>query len=112
VLVVEDNTAMRALIRSLVETVTSTIYECGDGRTATTLYERHRPDWVLMDISIPGIDGIAATRVIRQIDAGARIIVVTEHGDDAHRKAAAAAGASGFLIKDDLLELPHMLRNT
>lgn len=109
VLLVEDNTAMRALIRSLVEEITATVHECADGDTALALYERLRPDWVLMDITLAGTDGLAATRAIRRLDPDARVIIVTEHGDTPHRRAAAAAGVRGFLLKERLLELPALL---
>jgi DNA-binding NarL/FixJ family response regulator len=55
------------------------------------------------------MDGIAATRAIRRLDPAACIIIVTEHGDEAHRLAATAAGAHAFLMKENLLELPGML---
>lgn len=109
VLLVEDNLAMRALIRSLVEESFPTIHECGDGASAVALFTRFRPDWVLMDITLDGVDGITATRAIRRLDPTARIVIVTEHGDDAHRQAAITAGAVGFVLKENLLELKLLL---
>lgn len=111
VLVVEDNAEMRALIRSLVEEVTARVEECGDGESAVALYPRLRPDFVLMDIRMGGLDGIAATREIRQLDPAARIIVVTESSDDGDRLAALDSGASAFLRKERLLDLPGLLRD-
>ena len=109
VLVVEDNTSMRVLIRSLVADVSSAVHECASGESALDLYERIRPDWVLMDVTMGGMDGIAATRALRRSDPEARIIIVTEHHEDEYRRAAAAAGASGFILKNDLLDLPRLL---
>lgn len=109
VLLVEDNPAMRALIRSLVEEVTPVVHECESGRGAVAAYEAIRPDLVLMDIELEGLDGIAATRAIRRLDPDARVIIVTAHGDDRYRKAANAAGARGFVLKEDLLTLPGLL---
>jgi CheY-like chemotaxis protein len=109
VLVVEDNPAMRALIRSMVATPGATVHECASGESALALYERVHPDWVLMDIKMSGMDGIAATRAIRQADPQARVIIVTEYGDDRSRAAAMAAGATGFVLKQNLLDLPAML---
>lgn len=111
VLLVEDNTAMRALIRSLVEQVTPSIHECADGESAVEAYEDIHPDCVLMDIKMAGMDGIAATRKLRFADPAARVIIVTGHGGKEYRAAAEAAGASGFLLKEDLLELPSLLRS-
>jgi len=109
VLLVEDNLSMRALIRSLIEPVGAAVYECGDGETALTLYGRLRPDWVLMDIRMPGLDGIAATRALTRADPRARVIIVTEHREEQYRRAATSAGAAGFVLKDDLSELPRLL---
>lgn len=108
-LVVEDNPAMRALIRSLVEGIGWSVHECADGERAVPLYARVRPDWVLMDVKLPGMDGIAATRAILRSDPSARIVIVTEHRDEYYRRAASAAGAVGFLLKEHLLELPNLL---
>jgi CheY-like chemotaxis protein len=109
VLIVEDNVTMRALIRSLVEGVGSVVHECADGESAVAYCARQHPDLVLMDVKLAGMDGIAATRAIRRSDPGARIIIVTEQRDEAYRRAATAAGARGFLLKENLLELPALL---
>lgn len=109
VLLVEDNAAMRALIRSLVDGIHPVVHECADGESAVDMYARVHPDWVLMDVKMGGMDGIAATRAIRQADPNARVIIVTEYGDDRSRAAAMAAGASGFVMKQNLLDLPGML---
>jgi CheY-like chemotaxis protein len=109
VLVVEDNPSMLALIRSLVAGVSSAIHECTDGESALALYDRIRPDWVLMDIKMRGIDGIAATRALRHADPRARVVIVTEHREEQYQRAALAAGAAGFVLKDDLSGLPRLL---
>ena len=109
VLLVENNNARRALIRDLVEPIAGTIHECQDGMAAVQAYGRLRPDWVLMDIGMDGLDGIAATRAIRQLDPHARIIIVTEHGGDDFRRASKTAGACGFVLKRDLLDLPALV---
>lgn len=110
VLIVEDNAAMRSLIRQLVHDVTAVVYECADGECALEVYRRARPDWVLMDIDLGGgADGLSVTRAIRSADPTAQVIVVTEHGAEWYRREAKAAGASGFLLKEDLLELPRLL---
>jgi CheY-like chemotaxis protein len=109
VLIVEDNAPMRALIRSLVEGVSSAVHECADGETAVELYGRLHPDWVLMDVKMGGMDGIAATQAIRRSDPEARIIIVTECLEDEYARAASAVGASGFVGKENLLALPGLL---
>jgi CheY-like chemotaxis protein len=109
VLVVEDNPAMRAFLRSLVEEMGLSVHECADGDEAVERYALLRPDWVLMDVKLEGTNGIAATRAIRRSDPNARVIVVTEHRDAQYRRAAYAAGAVGFVLKEDLLELPALI---
>lgn len=109
VLLVEDNPSMRALIRSLAEAASSVVEECQDGESALEVYAQIQPDCVLMDIKLGGMDGISATRAIRQVDPGARVVIVTEIDDEQHRRAAADAGASGYLLKENLLDLPALL---
>jgi CheY-like chemotaxis protein len=108
-LVVDDNAGMRVLIRALLADITSSVVECADGDSAVTIFERVRPDWVLMDISMAGVDGLAATRRIRASHPDARVVMVTEHGENAYREASMAAGAVGFVRKDALLDLPALL---
>jgi DNA-binding NarL/FixJ family response regulator len=67
------------------------------------------PDLVLMDVRMGGMDGLSATRAIVREDPAARVIIVTDFGDARSRAAALAAGASGFVPKDDLLELPALV---
>lgn len=109
VLLVEDNPSMRALIRSLVEGVSSAVYECADGESALELYGRVHPGCVLMDVKMAGMDGIAATRALLKSDPHARVIIVTEQQGERYRRAAAAAGAAGFVRKDQLLDLPPLV---
>ncbi len=109
VLMVEDNANMRTLIRSILADTTQVIHEFEDGATALAAYPLIHPDCVLMDIELAGMDGIAATRALRQIDAEARVIMVTAHSAEPYRRAAAEAGASGFVLKENLLDLPILV---
>jgi len=82
--------------------------EAADGAEAMALVEEHRPDVVLMDVRMPNVDGIEATRQIVASGSPARIIILTTHDIDEYVFAALRAGASGFLLKDvrppDLVE--------
>lgn len=109
ILLVEDNVPMRALIRSLLEEITPMIHESDNGRSALEAYAAIRPDWVLMDIELGDMDGIAATRAICEANPSAHVVMVTAHGDAAYRRAAADAGAADFVLKADLLDLPAVL---
>jgi len=104
-LIVEDNAAMRATIRSVLQGFESDFCECGDGRDALEMYRTYRPGWVLMDVRMKQLDGIAATKQIRAEFPGARIIIVTEYDDPALRNEAREAGAAAFVRKDDLSRL-------
>jgi DNA-binding NarL/FixJ family response regulator len=71
-----------------------------DGEEALRLYDRHRPDVVLMDLRMPRLDGIEATRRLREREADARVIALTTFDDDESVLGALRAGARGYLTKD------------
>jgi CheY-like chemotaxis protein len=109
ILIVEDNAAMRALIRSLVERAGRPVHECADAEAALALYPTLKPDFVLMDIKLGGMDGITASRLLINAHPEARVVIITEQREDGYRVAAAHAGVSGYLLKQDLLTLPALL---
>lgn len=109
VLIVEDNPPMRRVIRRVINGFADEIIECGDGRQAVDLYAAQLPDWVLMDIEMIETDGITATRRIIRSYPDAKIVIVTNYNDDALRRAATEAGASGYVLKEDLLSLQTFL---
>lgn len=109
-LIVEDNPAIRRIIRSIVAALADEINECGDGIEALAAYCAHRPDFVLMDVAMSGLDGIAATKQITAADPEAKVIIVTNHDEADLREAARAAGACDYVLKEDLLTLQQRLR--
>jgi DNA-binding NarL/FixJ family response regulator len=109
VLVVDDNAAVRRLIAAVLAPMEPEIVECADGVSAIAAYEAHRPDVVLMDIAMTGLDGIAATAGIIAMHPAARVVVVTNHDGPDLRAAASRAGGRGYVLKDDLVDLPAML---
>ncbi len=112
VLIVEDNAVMRRLIAYVVGDLADSIVECDDGAEALAAYERHRPDWVLMDIEMPRVDGLTATRRITRAYPNAAIIIVSNYDDAFLRTEARAAGARVYLLKENLTEVHAMLRPT
>ena len=108
VLIVDDSSAMRRLLRSIVGDF-SEVFECEDGSQALSCYESFRPDWVLMDIRMPGINGIEATRRILGSYADARVVIVTNFADERMRESARLAGACGYVLKEDLSVLKQIL---
>jgi DNA-binding NarL/FixJ family response regulator len=112
VLLADDQALVRAGFRSILEGEDGieVVGEAADGGVATQLAVQLRPDVVLMDIRMPGVDGLAATReIVTSTDA--RVIILTTFDLDEYVYGALRAGASGFLVKDsEPAELIHGLR--
>ncbi len=102
VLMVDDQQLIRAGLRMLCDAQPDleVVGEAGDGREAVTLAERLVPDLIVMDLRMPGLDGITATGRILAARPAARVLVLTTFGDDDHLYPALTAGACGFLLKD------------
>jgi len=111
-LVVDDHAGFRRALRSHLPGDTLKLVECGSGREAIEAFERHHPDWTLMDIQMPGMDGLAATRAIRGRFPEARIVILTQHVSPEYREEARAAGACAFVPKDELSRLRSILQPT
>lgn len=108
-LIVDDSERMRRMIKRLIKSVLAEVYECTDGAQALEAYTEHRPDWVLMDIEMKEVDGITATRQIRLAFPEARIVIVSNYDSDELRAAAATAGACGYVVKENLIDLRRLL---
>ena len=102
VLVVDDHPVVRQGLRAFLESRPGIVVvgEAGDGATAVREAERLRPDVVLMDLVMPGLDGPAAIRAIRRGAPSARILVLTSFASDDQVVPAVQAGAAGYLLKD------------
>jgi CheY-like chemotaxis protein len=108
-LIVEDNAGIRRVLRRVLADMASEIWECVDGSEALAAYEAHRPDIVLMDVRMPHVDGLTATRQIRGYDPSARIIVVTDYLDEDMKAAALEAGACDYVLKHEISGLPEVV---
>ncbi len=102
VAIVDDQHLVRAGLRMIVESEPdfTVVGEAGDGTEAIDLVIRSSPDVVLMDVRMPGTDGIEATRQLTAKGTSARILILTTFDLDDYVHAALRAGASGFLLKD------------
>jgi DNA-binding NarL/FixJ family response regulator len=102
VLLVDDQHLIRAGLRMLCEAEDDieVVGEADNGRDAVALAERLTPDVVVMDLRMPGVDGITATGRILAARPATRVMVLTTFGDDDHLYPALTAGACGFLLKD------------
>ncbi len=109
ILIVDDSQPMRELIKMTLAGVAEIVGECSDGADALAAYERLRPDWILMDIEMKNVDGITATSQITTAYPEARIMIVTDYNDDSLRRAAFDAGASRYVVKENLLDILDVL---
>ena len=102
VLLVDDHAMVRAGLAGLIAGADDleVVGEASDGAMAVRLAEELRPDVVLMDLSMPVMDGVAATIAVRRVSPDAQVVVLTSFSDDARVRQALAAGASGYLLKD------------
>ena len=101
VLLVDDDDLMRAGLKAVLssdETV-EVVGESGDGRTAVESARSLRPDVVLMDVRMPDLDGISATREVLDTSPGVKVVILTTFEQDDYIFGALNAGASGFLLK-------------
>ncbi|NUT94216.1 MAG: response regulator transcription factor [Saccharothrix sp.] len=102
VVVVDDQALLRGSFRVLVDSAPDlrVVGEAGDGAEAVRVVTRTRPHVVLMDVRMPGMDGIAATREVAVSSPESRVLILTTFDLDEYVYSALRAGASGFLLKD------------
>jgi len=114
-LIIEDNPQMRRMIRSVVADLAEVVVECSDGEEAVAAYAAQKlsgGDRVLMDLQMARVGGLEATRRVRAAFPDANIIIVTQYDDPHWRVAAARAGACGYVLKENLLDLRRLLQTT
>jgi DNA-binding NarL/FixJ family response regulator len=101
-LVADDHAVVRAGLRQLAATLDGVelVAEAANGEEAVALCARHRPDVVLMDLEMPVVDGIDATRRITRADPGIAVVVLTSFSDRERILGALDAGAIGYVLKD------------
>ena len=114
VVIADDQAVVRSGLRRILasDAELEVVGEAPDGEAAVGAVARLRPDVVLMDIRMPRLDGLAATRrILEEVDAPPRVLVLTTFGLDEYVYEALRAGASGFLLKDaepeEILEAVH-----
>jgi DNA-binding NarL/FixJ family response regulator len=114
ILIVDDHAAVRRALAELIATTTDfeLIGEACSGSEALQLVDRYPPDMVLMDISMPGMDGVEATKGILAKHPASTVVVFTSHAGNARIVDALEAGASDYVLKDtDPYEILAQLRS-
>ena len=104
VLLADDHATVRYGLKLLIdaEPDMTVVAEAGDGEEAIRKTLEMKPDIVVMDISMPGVNGLAATRTLKQIQPSVLVITLTRHTEDAYLQELLRAGASGFVLKRTL----------
>lgn len=111
VLICDDNAVLRNFLTSHLRELGYEIHEAADGEQGVAAYLNLRPDITLMDIVMPGMDGLEALRQIKSTDPAARVLIVSAMGNKAMVVSAVQAGAQNFVVKPKSLEelLPQLL---
>lgn len=102
VLLADDHTLVRAGIRVLLQGLpgVAVVAEAGDGHEALQLIQRHRPDIVLMDIAMGGLNGLEVAARVKKEFPGVQVIMLSMHGTEEYVIRALQSGATGYLLKD------------
>ena len=108
-LVVDDHAAFRQTVKDFLPGKQVEVFECDGGAEAVVACNEHHPDWIVMDIQMPGMDGLKATGFIRAQNPKARVIILSQHDSADLREAARAAGAIAYVRKDRLKDLPGII---
>jgi len=98
-LLADDHTILLEGLRALLAPEFEVVATAADGRAVLEAAERHQPDLILLDISMPGLNGIEAARRLKQSNPGAKLIILTMHADLSFVSAAFEAGVSGYVLK-------------
>ncbi len=109
ILIVDDHAETRRMTRFFLRDLPFDFEECADGADALDCYEKIRPVWVLMDWEMKQMNGLTATRQIIEKYPQARVLMFTQYDDQELREAARKAGASGFVLKENLMDLRGLI---
>lgn len=105
-LIVDDNPKWRKYLAQVLSS--HTCQECPDGSGVISAFEKYRPDWVLMDIEMPGIDGLSAARALRARHPSARIAILSQYSAPELVEQAKASKVQHYIRKDELWRLDEL----
>ncbi|MCB1205000.1 MAG: response regulator transcription factor [Verrucomicrobiae bacterium] len=109
-LIVDDHPLTRQVVIDSLRESGAEFAEAASGEEAIAYCEQHSPDWIIMDVRMPGRGGLFASRQITSSRPGARIVVISQYDDDLMANEARAVGAMDFVSKDRIAELPSILK--
>jgi DNA-binding NarL/FixJ family response regulator len=115
ILLADDHVTVRQGLKMLIESQgdMTVVSEASDGTAAVEQARVLRPDVVVMDISMPGMNGLVATRTLKSLQPDSIIVILTRHGDDAYLQELLRAGADGYVLKQSAAsELVQAIRAT
>ena len=115
ILLADDHITVRQGLKMLIESQgdMTVVSEASDGTAAVEQARALRPDVVVMDISMPGMNGLVATRTLKSLQPNSIIVILTRHGDDAYLQELLRAGADGYVLKQSAAsELVQAIRAT
>jgi len=106
IVLADDHQLVRAGLRSLLQSFpdVSVLAECGDGHEALVLVDRHQPDVLLLDITLPGLNGLEVARRVPKLSPNTRVLILSMHAGAEYVAQALRAGVAGYLIKDSAVD--------
>lgn len=104
-LIIDDHAGIRSMIREVATLPGDEVLECSSGEEALSVIEDFAPDWVSVDIRMGGMSGLAVVRAIRLLVPGTRSVIVSSYDVRELRAQANEAGATAYMLKDNLYEL-------
>ena len=113
IVLADDHATVRQALKLLIDAQEDmqVVGEAGDGRVAIERVEEFKPDVVVMDISMPGLNGLNATRTLKELHPESRVVALTRYSDDAYLQELLRAGVSGYVLKQSpSLELLQAIR--
>jgi len=109
ILIVDDHAETRRMTRFFLRDLPFDFEECADGADALDCYRKFLPDWVLMDWEMKRMNGLTAMRQITEKYPQARVLMFTQYDDKELREMARKAGASCFVLKENLMDLRRLI---
>ena len=110
-LIVDDHAGTRDLIKKFLTRPGFTFHECASGEEAVTAAREFQPHWVTMDVRMRGANGFETTKALKLVSPQSRVVILTGFNEPEFRNLAVAAGATGFILKENILALQLILEN-